>query len=203
MRRRTLRGSLVGVLAAALLAPLFTLGCGSGGAATPHRAADLNNTYLSPALSQWLIGAVSRMATAEEVQAYLALRDDAAATAFIEQFWARRDPDPARAGNPLLDLFSQREKDADRRFSEAGYLGRRTDRGRTYVLYGEPVKIDFEINPREGNPPVERWSYGVDAQPGLDRRHPAPIYRFVKNGDLTVFYTLPLSQRGTLLEPPG
>ena len=71
------------------------------------------------------------------------------------------------------------------------------------MLYGEPQKIDFEINPREGDPPVERWSYGVDAQPGLDRRRPAPIYRFVKNGDLTVFYTLPLSQRGTLLEPPG
>ena len=195
MRRRALRGALLGALAAALLAA----GCGSSGAATPHHAADLNNTYLSPALSQWLIGAVSRMATAEEVQAYLALRDDAAATTFIDQFWARRDPDPSRAGNPLRDLFEQREKDADRRFSEAGYLGRRTDRGRTYVLYGEPVKIDFEINPQQGNPPVERWSYGVDAEAGLDRRDPAPIYRFVKNGDLTVFYTLPLSQRGTLI----
>ena len=197
--RRVRLGSLLGAFVGALL----VAGCGSGGAATPHHAADLNNTYLSPALSQWLIGAVSRMATAEEVQAYLALRDDTAATAFIEQFWARRDPDPSRAGNPLRDLFAQREKDADRRFSEAGYLGRRTDRGRIYVLYGEPVKIDFEINPQQGNPPVERWSYGVDAQPGLDRRHPAPVYRFVKNGDLTVFYTLPLSQRGTLIEPPG
>lgn len=199
MRRRARLASLLGALAAALLAT----GCGSSGPVTPHHTADLNNTYLSPALSQWLIGAVSRLATAEEVQAYLALRDDAAATAFIEQFWVRRDPDPARAGNPLRDLFEQREKDADRRFSEAGYLGRRTDRGSTYVLHGEPAKIDFEINPREGNPPVERWSYGVDAQPGLDRRRPAPIYRFVKNGDLTVFYTVPLSQRGTLLEPPG
>jgi GWxTD domain-containing protein len=196
-----LRGSLFGALAAAVA--LFAAGCGSGGATTPHHAADLNNTYLSPALSQWLIGAVSRMATAEEVQAYLALRDDAAATTFIEQFWARRDPDPSRAGNPLRDLFEQREKDADRRFSEAGYLGRRTDRGRTYVLYGEPVKIDFEINPRAGEPPVERWSYAVESPPGLDRRRPAPVYRFVKSGDLTVFYTVPISQRGTLLEPPG
>lgn len=199
-----MRGSLLGALVAALLVPLFTLGCAGGGATTaPHRAADLNNTYLSPALSQWLIGAVSRLATPEEVQAYLALRDDAAATAFIEQFWARRDPDPTRAGNPLRDLFEERAKDADRRFSEAGYLGRRTDRGRTYVLYGEPKKIDHEINPREGQPPIETWSYGVGAEPGLDRRHPAPLYRFVKDGDLTVFFTLPISQRGTLDEPPG
>jgi len=171
LRRRARLGSLLGVFVGALL----VAGCGSGGATTPHRAADLNNTYLSPALSQWLIGAVSRMATAEEAQAYLALRDDAAATTFIEQFWARRDPDPSRAGNPLRDLFEQREKDADRRFSEAGYLGRRTDRGRTYVLYGEPKKIDFEINPREGNPPVRIAetpagmvnSIGL-ANPGLD-----------------------------------
>jgi GWxTD domain-containing protein len=194
-----LRGWVPAVVAGALL----IAGCASSGSTTPRRPADLNNTYLSPALSQWLIGAISRLATPEEVRAYLALRDDAAATTFIEQFWARRDPDPSRAGNPLRDLFEQREKDADRRFSEAGYLGRRTDRGRTYVLYGEPKKIDFEINPREGNPPVESWSYAADAPPGLDRRHPAPVYRFVKSGDLTVFYTLPISQRGTLVEPPG
>lgn len=199
-----MRGSLLGALVAALLVPLFTLGCASGGApTTPRRAADLNNTYLSPALSQWLIGAVSRLATPEEVQAYLALRDDAAAEAFIEQFWARRDPDPSRAGNPLRDLFEERAKDADRLYSEAGYLGRRTDRGRTYVLYGEPKKIDHEINPRQGQPPIETWSYGADAPPGLDHRHPAPLYRFVKNGDLTVFFTVPLSQRTTLDEPPG
>jgi GWxTD domain-containing protein len=203
LRRRARLGAFVGTLTAALLAPLLVWGCGSGGATAPVRPADLNNTYLSPALSQWLIGAISRLATPEEVQAYLALRDDAAANAFIEQFWARRDPYPQRGGNPVRDIFDERAHDADRRFSEAGYLGRRTDRGRTYVLYGEPKTIDFEINPRQGEPPVERWSYAADTPTGLDGRHPALVYRFVKKGDLTVLYTVPVSQRGTLLEPPG
>ena len=195
------RPGLVALLAGAAL---FAAACAPAGEIAPRHTAALNNPFLSPALSQWLIGAVSRMATEQETQAYLALRDDTAATAFIEAFWAARDSDPARPGNPLRELFEQRERDADRRFSEAGYLGRRTDRGRTFVLYGEPVKTDFEINPREGGPPVERWVYGADGRVGLDRRRPSPVYRFVKAGDLTVFYAVPISQRGRVVaEPPG
>jgi GWxTD domain-containing protein len=184
-----------------LLAALLAAGCAAGPSPVPT-AAQLNNTYLSPALSQWLVGAISRMVTREEAETFLALRDDAAATAFIEAFWAARDPDPARPGNPLRDVFEQREREADRRFSEAGYLGRRTDRGRTYVLYGQPAKIDYEINPRQGQPPVERWDYTVEKTVGLNRRRPGPTYRFVKQGDLTVLFTRPVAQRGTLLEPP-
>ena len=106
-----------------LAVALLLAACASdGGTAPPLRrnAVDLINTQLSPALSQWLVGAIARMATAQEIQAYLALQDDAAATAFIETFWTSRDPDPSRAGNPLRQLFEQREAEADRRFSEAG-----------------------------------------------------------------------------------
>jgi GWxTD domain-containing protein len=185
------------VLAAALL---LLAGCNAG----PPRArtaAELNNTRLSPALSQWLIGAVSKLATPEEVQGYLALTDDAAATAFIEAFWAAHDPDPARPGNPLRELFERRALEADKRFSEAGYLGRRTDRGTLFVLYGEPKTIDFELNPREGDPPVELWSYGGARGPALDGKLPSPVYRFVKRGDLTVIFQQPLSEQ--ILLPPG
>ena len=185
-------------LAAAML---LLAGC----AAEPPRArtaAELNNTQLSPALSQWLIGAVSKLATPEEVRAYLALSDDAAATAFIEAFWAAHDPNAARPGNPLRELFERRALEADKRFSEAGYLGRRTDRGTLFVLYGEPKTIDFEINPREGNPPVELWTYGGAKGPALDGKLPSPVYRFVKQGDLTVLFQPPLIDR-TLVLPPA
>ncbi len=143
------------------------------------------------------------MATPEEIQAYLALQDDAAATAFIESFWTSRDPDPSRAGNPLRQLFEQRETEADRRFSEAGYLGRRTDRGLVFVLFGEPKKIDHEINPREGDPPLERWDYDVASTAGLHRRRPAPAYRFVKRGDLTVIFNRPVPPPSMLPSRPG
>jgi len=184
----------------------LVLGCGSGGGAAasarPRRAADLNNTALSPALSQWLIGAISRLATTEQIDAYLAIRDDAAATAFIEAFWAARDPDPSRPGNPLRELFEAREHESDRRFSESGYLGRRTDRGTVFVLYGEPDKIDHQLHPRHGQPPVEIWDYTKKRAEWKGPHPPAQFFRFVKQGDLTVFYTGPLREQPNLFANP-
>jgi GWxTD domain-containing protein len=183
------------------LAAALALACAGSAPAPPRRPSDLTNTHLSPALAPWLVGAIGRMAKPEEVEGWLELRDDAAASAYIEQFWSRRDPDPARPGNPLRELFEEREREADRRFSEAGYLGRRTDRGGTFVLYGEPTKVEFEIARREGEPPVERWDYASAARVGLNGRRPLAEYRFVKKGDLTVFFVLPLAERMTPMSP--
>ena len=177
-----------------LLVSLLLLGgCGaSAGPGTPGQsraAADLTNPRLSIERSQWLVGAVAWLATDEEIAAYLALADDAAAAAFQEAFWAQRDPDPARPGNPFLDLFEQRSREADKRFSEAGYLGRRTDRGTLLVLQGEPTSIEFELNPRPDQPPLEAWTYEADEERiTLTGRPPLPVYRFIKVGDLTTLF---------------
>jgi GWxTD domain-containing protein len=147
------------------------------------------NPLLGPSYSQWLVGPIARMATAEEMDAYLALSDDAAAAAFIEAFWERRDPAPARPDNPLRDTFEERAHEADRRYTESGYTGRRTDRGTTYILFGEPEKTDHEIPPHPDDPPVEVWFYPADAPSGLSGETPAPVYRFIKRGDVTTFFT--------------
>ena len=171
-----------------------------GGATSPPRtAAELTNPLLSPERSQFLVGAVARMATPEEVETYLGLADDTAAAAFEEAFWQRRDPDAARAGNPVRELFDRRAAEADRRFTEAGYRGRRSDRGTIFVLHGEPEKVDFEINPRAGEPPLEVWTYARDAVLGLDGRRPAESYRFIKRGDLTVHYQRPVLEQDRVL----
>lgn len=173
--------------AAASLALLWTLACGSA----PPRArsaADLTNPFLGPEQSSWLIGPAGRIATSEEVEAYLAVTDEAQATQFIDQFWARRDPNPNVPGNPLREAFDERSTEADRLFSEAGYRGRRTDRGAIFVVYGPPAKTEFEISPAQGEPPVEAWHYSPTTPAGLDGRKPSPIYRFIKRGDLTVTY---------------
>lgn len=169
-----------------LLVGLLATGCGSGSA--PRSLADLTNPFLGPETSSWLIGAVSRLATPAEIDAYLALRDDAAARAFMESFWEGRDPSPDRPGNPLRETFDERAAHADRLYSEAGFLGRRTDRGTIYVLYGPPAKVEFEVSPQPGDPPVERWEYGPTTPAGLDARRPSPSYRFIRRGDLTVTY---------------
>jgi GWxTD domain-containing protein len=175
----------------ALLASLalLALACASGGS-TPgvgQSLADLTNPSLGPDYAQWLVGPISFLATTEEVPAYLALQDDEAAEAFIVRFWDRRNPGH-KEQNALRDLFEKRGAEADRLYSEAGFEGRRTDRGTIHVIYGAPKKIEFDAprGPREA--PVEVWTYGPDAKTGLNDRKPSPRYRFMKRGDLTVFY---------------
>ncbi len=184
---------------------LLAFACAGGGTGTPSRTfAELLNPFLGVERSSWLVGPVSRLATPQEVDEYLQIRDDGQAEAFIEQFWARRDAAPDKPGNPLREAFEERAADADRLYSEAGYLGRRTDRGTIYVLYGAPGKVDFEVPPMQNDPPIEVWVYGSDAPAGLDGRRPVGRYRFTRRGDLTVTYVpRDLSDPRVRLQPPG
>ncbi len=185
--------------AALLVLALLALGC-SGGSVS-HSPAKLTNPFLGPAYTSWLVGAVSRLASPQEIQAYLALQDDQQAEAFVQGFWDRRDPAPDKRGNPIREAFEERSAGADRLYSEAGYLGRRTDRGLVHVLYGRPAKVDFEVSPVQGGPPVEVWLYGAGAPSGLDGKRPG-TYRFIKSGDLTVLY-VPGARTGRLIPQPG
>ena len=190
--------------AAAALVVLACLACaacasggGGGSVASIAAMADLTNPFLGPDYSAWLIGPVARLAKPEEIKAYLALHDDGEAAAFIQQFWERRNPNPGH-GNPLLARFEERADVADKKYSEAGLLGRRTDRGTIFILYGPPGKGGFEVARRPADPPIEVWQYGASAPAGLNGVHPDPFYRFTKRGDLTVLYiprpgTLPLT----------
>lgn len=181
--------------------------CASGGTqpSSPRALAELTNPALGLDYSSWLVGAVSHLATPEEIASYLALSDDGAAEEFIRAFWERRDPSPDRPDNAVRDAFERRAAEADRQFSEGGLLGRRTARGEIYVLYGPPTGHDYEVSPREGGPPIELWLYDKNAPAGLDGRRPANYYRFIKRGDVTVPYVpgrpedrLPVRPR-----PPG
>lgn len=189
------------VLGATSLALIGVLGCGS---APPRRAsaADLTNPFLGPEQSSWLIGPIAHLATPEEVKAFLAITDDSQATQFIEEFWAKRDPNPTFPDNPVRETFDKRAAEADRLFSEAGYRGRRTDRGAVFVVYGPPAKTEFEVSPAPGESAVEAWQYNPDTPEGLDGRKPAHVYRFIKRGDLTVTY-VPRQSDPRLRQRPG
>ncbi|HEX3557503.1 MAG TPA: GWxTD domain-containing protein [Thermoanaerobaculia bacterium] len=164
---------------ALLLLALLAAGCGDAGSS--KSMADLANPFLGPDWSAWLVGPISRLATPEETQAFLALKDDAAAAAFAETFWSKR-------GNPIRRAYAERASTADRLYSESGYLGHRTDRGTIYVLYGPPEKEGFEVSPNPRDSGIEVWSYGPNAPSGLDGNRPNSVYRFIKRGDLTVSY---------------
>ena len=181
-----------------VLLALLAAGCGGGGAPSRSRA-ELTNPFLGPDYTAWLIGPVARIATPQEVQQFLALQDDRQAEAFVQEFWSQRDPARDKPGNPVREAFDARSAEADRLYSEAGLLGRRTDRGAIYVVYGRPSKTDFEVSPIPNGSPLEVWTYDAGAPSGLDAKRPAGVYRFVKQGARTVLYIA--GARPALIQP--
>ena len=202
VRRRTAAACSTLAMLAALTAQLALLACASGGGA-PRSAGELTNPFLGPERSSWLVGPIARLATQEELRSFLALQDDAQAEAFIQRFWAQRDPNPNREGNPVQEAFEERAAEADRLFTEAGFRGRGSDRGTVFILYGPPTKTDFEVSPTPQEPPIEAWTYAPTTPAGLDGKRPAGLYRFIKRGDLTVTYVPrdPRLRRPTLADP--
>jgi len=155
----------------------------------PTAVEDLFNPLLGPDYSHWLVGPVARMATHEEIEEYLNLILDEEAEAFIAEFWQRRNEGTDFFAETPEEIFEKRAVEADKRFSEAAYPGRRTDRGTIHVLFGEPEKIEYEASDRKiGAPTVEVWRYPEDAEPGLTGEPPERAYRFLEVEGQTVFY---------------
>lgn len=164
---------------------------------------DITNFLLSPRLSQWLVGAISRMATQEEIAAYLTLTSDEEANAFIDAFWTKRGPDAVWPNKGKRQLFEERSAEADRLYDEGTHRGRHTDRGTTYVLYGPPDDTRYEQSAQVRSSTVEVWTYSGSTEAGLDDKRPKNFYLFMKQGDLTVEYRGAIQRRERFQKPPG
>jgi GWxTD domain-containing protein len=77
--------------------------------------------------------------TSEERKIFLEL-PDFDKPKFIEDFWKRRDPDPATEENEFKTEYFKRINLATQYFIGEGTPGWLTDRGRIYVLYGPPTE---------------------------------------------------------------
>ena len=96
-----------------------------------------------------------------ERAAFEDLETDEERRRFIESFWLRRDPTPGTAGNEYRDEHYRRIEEANRRFSFGDTDGWRSDRGRIYIVYGEPETIQSVVS-GAGQPAsfaTERWRY--------------------------------------------
>lgn len=71
---------------------------------------------------------------------------------FINDFWARRDPDPSTPFNEYRQIYYTRLAVADKAFGK-GKPGWKTDRGRIYILLGPPTNI---ISKAMGDVPYEQ-----------------------------------------------
>ncbi|HKO54593.1 MAG TPA: GWxTD domain-containing protein [Thermoanaerobaculia bacterium] len=95
---------------------------------------------LSPAVEAWGKGPARWLMTRDEEQAWSRLESDAAANAFIDLFWARRDPTPGTERNEFREDFEQRVASADRQFRTDRKRGAMSDMGRVYIVIGPPLQ---------------------------------------------------------------
>ena len=60
----------------------------------------------------------------------------------LDKFWVRRDPNPATPENEYEEEFWRRVDYVQTHYSDPIKEGLKTDRGKVYILYGEPGEIE-------------------------------------------------------------
>jgi GWxTD domain-containing protein len=122
------------------------------------------------ALKEWVRGPVRYLITRDEERAFKKLDNDDARASFVERFWSRRDPTPDTWFNEYRQAFWQRVTEANEKFLDSAGPGWKTDRGKIYILYGPPEKIQEDSDADvQGLEPTAtrglvRWIY--ESRPG-------------------------------------
>ncbi len=146
----------------------------------------MRRTFVPLTLAAWMLAAVAGaqlsqsfqdfpkgpagfLMTDGEKKAYAELKTDAEAQAWVDLFWARRDPDLNTVQNEFKLDFDMRVQAADAQFSYGKVKGSMSDRGKVLILMGKPLgmqKIAAGAEEASGNRPnfIERgetqiWMY--------------------------------------------
>ena len=127
---------------------------------------------LPPSFRKWLEEEVVYIITSLEKDVFLQLDSDRERELFIEAFWKQRDPTQGTPANEFREEHYQRIQHANYTFGRSAPIpGWKTDRGRFYILLGEPRDIErFSGESQIYN--TEVWFYQGLAKYGL----PAGFY---------------------------
>jgi GWxTD domain-containing protein len=147
--------------------------------------AELSQTY-----KDWPDSPAGYLLTKSERKAYEHLTTDAEAKAFIDLFWAKRDPDLSTPVNEFKVDYEARVEAANQQFSSERTKGSMTDRGRTLILMGRPshftslpataVAGRLENVGAEERGATEVWTYLQDKLPP-DVRQEQVYFIFVES----------------------
>lgn len=120
----------------------------------------------------WLEEEVPYIILERERDAFLELRSAEERDAFIEAFWRRRDPDPLTPVNEFREEHYRRLEHANRVLGrETPIPGWMTDRGKMYIILGEPRDRESFLG-APGLYPAEVWFYEAAPRKGLS----SPFY---------------------------
>lgn len=98
------------------------------------------------------------IASKQEVTQWEKLTELDAKRNFLFDFWKRRDMDLTTSQNEFKKEYFDRVQKANNNFTTIQRKGWRTDRGRVFIIYGEPSEIERFPN-QVDTKPYEIWQY--------------------------------------------
>jgi GWxTD domain-containing protein len=98
------------------------------------------------------------IASVPEIEKYENLTTENAKRQYLSNFWKARDEDPSDDMNHYLKDYMRRIKESNIKYKALSKEGWKTDRGRVYLIYGQPNDIDRYPNQTETRP-HEIWYY--------------------------------------------
>lgn len=111
-----------------------------------------------PLQDREFLSEVRYIITKQEKRVFSSLGPEQRAS-FIEEFWKKRDPSPSTDENEFRDEYYRRIDYSNRVFRE-GNTGWTSDRGRAYILLGEPERrLTYPSGYSFYERPVEIWYY--------------------------------------------
>jgi GWxTD domain-containing protein len=152
-------------------------------------AADLSaqKTALPAAYKKWLDEEAVYIITPLEREVFLKLQTDRERDLFIEAFWKHRDPTPGTPENEFRNQHYQRINYANKYYGRSAPMpGWMTDRGRIYIVLGEPMNIERFDN-KSGIYPVEIWFYQNKESFGLPTGFNVVFYQKSGLGDFKLY----------------
>lgn len=100
----------------------------------------------------------------------------------IYEYWKSKDPSPNTNYNEAMAEYFRRVDYADRTYNNFSDIkGAKTERGKIYILFGEPAKI--ETLPKDHNT-LEVWNYPNAKKSFVFESSPAGVYKLVEIKDI-------------------
>jgi GWxTD domain-containing protein len=105
-----------------------------------------------------VLGQLAIIADHQEMELLKKPEDYEDRLAAFNAFWDGRDPTPGTVVNEAKNEFYRRVNIANQNFTHMYRQGWRTDRGRVYIMYGEPDQVDdYPVVPDRH--PYQEWHY--------------------------------------------
>lgn len=136
---------------------------------------------------KWLDEEVVYIIAPMEREVFLKLQTDRERDMFIEAFWRQRDPNLGTPENEFRIEHYRRIEDANRRFGrESPRPGWRTDRGRFYIILGEPRDIQ-RFEGKSHTYDAEVWFYQGRTDLGLPAGFHLVFFRDRGHGEYRLY----------------